>query len=53
MKIKVNWMKVAGVALPILGAGLSLVTNIVDDKKLDDKVTNKIAEALQNKAEES
>lgn len=48
-----NWMKVAGVVLPILGAGVSLLTNIVDDKKLDEKVANTVADALKKQTEES
>lgn len=40
-------IKVAGIVLPIIGAGLSLATNWFEDKKLDDKVANKVAEALK------
>lgn len=43
---KVNLMKIAGVALPLLGAGLSLATSWLEDKKLDDKITEKVAEAV-------
>ena len=50
---KINWMKVASVALPVAGMALSAVTSIVEGKKLDDKVTEKVAEALANKAKES
>ena len=50
---KVNWMKIAGVVLPIVGAGVSLLTNVVDDKKLDEKVANTVADALKNQAKES
>lgn len=50
---KPNLMKVAGIVLPIVGAGLSLATNWLDDKKLDEKITEKVSEALQNGTKES
>lgn len=45
--MKPNLIKVAGIVLPIIGAGLSLATNWFEDKKLDDKVAEKVAEALK------
>lgn len=39
-------MKIAGIALTIVGAGVSLATNVLEEKKLDAKVTEKVAEAL-------
>lgn len=45
---KPNVMKIAGIVLPIVGAGLSLATSWFEDKKLDDKITEKISEALKN-----
>lgn len=51
--MKPNWTKVASIALPIIGAGVSLATNWLDDKKLDETVAKKVAEALQNQAKES
>lgn len=51
--MKPNWMKIAGVVLPIVGAGVSLLTSALDDKKLDEKVANSVAEALKNQAKES
>ena len=42
-------MKVASIVLPIVGAGLGLINTWFDDKKLDDKITEKVAEALQPK----
>lgn len=46
MKPKV--IKIAGIVLPIIGAGLSLATSWFEDKKLDDKVAEKVAEALKS-----
>lgn len=51
--MKLNWVKIGGIALSIAGAGISLLTNIVDDKKLDEKVANTVADALKKQAEES
>lgn len=43
-------LKVASIVLPIAGAGLSLLTSWLDDQKLDQKITEKVSEALeQNK----
>ena len=51
--MKPNIMKVASIALPIIGAGLSLATNWFEDKKLDEKIGEKLSEALKNQAKES
>jgi len=50
---KVNWLKVGGIVLSIAGAGVSLLNDVVADKKLDEKVTNTVTEALKNQAKES
>lgn len=42
-------MKIASIVLPIAGAAIGLATNFVDDKKLDDKVAQKVAEAITKK----
>lgn len=39
-------IKIGGVILTLAGAGISLATNMLEDKKLDAKVTEKVAEAL-------
>ena len=39
-------IKIGGVILTIAGAGISLATSMLQDKKLDAKVTEKVAEAL-------
>lgn len=46
--MKPNVIKIAGIVLPIIGAGLSLATSWFEDKKLDDKVAEKVTEALKN-----
>lgn len=48
--MKPNVMKIVSAVLPIVGAGISLANNWMDNKKLDEKVAEKVAEALkQNK----
>jgi hypothetical protein len=42
-------LKIASIALSIGGAVIAVATNIIDDKKLDDKVAEKVAKALENK----
>ena len=39
-------IKIGGVILTIAGAGISLATSMLEDKKLDAKVTEKVADAL-------
>ena len=39
-------IKIGGVILTIAGAGISLATSMLEDRKLDAKVTEKVAEAL-------
>ena len=39
-------IKIGGVILTLAGAGVSLATSMLEDKKLDAKVTEKVAEAL-------
>lgn len=48
-----NW-KAIGVIATIAGAGLSLISNIVDDKKMEETIEEKVNEALakrENKEE--
>lgn len=40
-------VKVAGFALTIAGVGISIATSILDDKKLDMKIAQKINEILK------
>lgn len=45
---KINVMKVLGFVVPLASAGLALVTNVLEEKKLDEKVAEKVSEALSN-----
>jgi hypothetical protein len=47
--MKPNWMKIVGVLLTIAGAGVSIGNKVIDDKKLDETISKKVAEALANK----
>lgn len=51
--MKLNWTKVAGVALTLVGAGVSVASGLLEDKKLDNKVAEKVAEALTKTEKES
>ena len=50
--MKPNVMKVLGIVLPLAGAGLSLATDWMEDKKLDEKVTEKLSEILTDSTEQ-
>ena len=39
-------IKIGGIVLALAGAGISLATSKLEDKKLDAKVAEKVAEAL-------
>lgn len=45
-------IKVIGIAASVIGFGLSLLTDWVADKKLDEKIDTKVAEALAKSASE-
>ena len=47
--MKPNWTKIAGIGLTVLGAIVSVATGLVEDKKMDDKITEKVTEALTKK----
>jgi hypothetical protein len=42
---------VGGVVLPLVGAGVSLASGWFEDKKLDNKITEKVAEAVAKVSE--
>lgn len=46
-------MKIAKIALPVIGVGVTLASNYFADKDLDDKVTKKVSEALAEVGKES
>lgn len=47
-----KWIKVIGMTATVLGVGATLVTDWVDEQKMDKKIQEKVNEALTNKAEE-
>ena len=40
-------VKIAGIALSVVGMGINLATGILDDKKLDIKIAKQINEQLK------
>lgn len=42
-------MKILGIASTIIGAGATVVSEFVNEKKIDDKIDEKIAKALADK----
>ncbi|MDY3768089.1 MAG: hypothetical protein SOZ83_00580 [Sphaerochaetaceae bacterium] len=42
-------MKILGIASTIIGAGATVVSEFVNEKKMDDKIEEKIAKALADK----
>jgi len=42
-------IKVVGIALSVLGMGINLASGILDDKKLDIKITKEVNKHLKNK----
>lgn len=44
-----NVIKIIGIAASIVGAGATIVSSWVQDKKLDETVATKVSEALANK----
>lgn len=46
---KINWLTVVEVVALAAGFGVSIVQGIVADKKLDNKIAEQLAEALENK----
>lgn len=46
-------LKVLGIVVSLGAAGLSVAADMIGDKKLDDKVAEKVAEALKNQGKGS
>ncbi len=55
MQDKSKWIKAIGVAATIIGVGVNLITDWVNEQKMDEKIEQKVNEALVKKdeAEES
>lgn len=53
MKTKIDWAKIAGVAGVVLSVASAMLSTVSQDHKMsktiDEKVTEKVAEALANK----
>lgn len=48
---KANIIKILGVAATVIGMGATLLTDWVNDKKMDDKIAEKVLEAIAKKGE--
>ena len=48
-----NKLKILGIVATIAGAGVSLISDYVNKKELDAKVTEKVAEALAKATEKT
>ena len=57
MSNKSKWNKAIGVAATVIGAGVNLITDWVNEQKMDEKIEEKVSEALarrdKDEAEES
>lgn len=47
--MNIKAIKVISVVLTVAGVAISLATNVISDKLLDDKIECKVSEALANK----
>lgn len=46
-------VKAIGILVTVIGAGLNLVSDWVDEKKMDEKIEEKVNEALASKNNEN
>ena len=46
---KINWLNIAEVLVVAVGFGVSIAQGVIADKKLDNKIAEQLAEALENK----
>ena len=46
-------IKIIGVAVTVIGIGVELLSDWVDERKLDEMIDEKISEAFENREEES
>lgn len=51
MQDKSKWIKAIGVAATIIGVGVNLITDWVNEQKMDEKIEQKVNEALAKKDE--
>jgi hypothetical protein len=52
MKDKSKLIKFIGLAATILGVGVNLVSDWVDEQKMDEKIEEKVNKAMQEKEKE-
>lgn len=48
---KANIIKILGVAATVIDMGATLLTDWVNDKKMDEKIAEKVLEAIAKKGE--
>ena len=57
MSNKSKWIKAIGAAATVIGGGVNLITDWVNEQKMDEKIEEKVREALarrdKDEAEES
>lgn len=57
MSNKSKWIKAIGVAATVIDVGVNLITDWVNEQKMDEKIEEKVSEALarrdKDEAEES
>lgn len=46
--MKMNPTKIAGLALSVLGAAISIATSALDDKKRDETIKEEVAKAVSD-----
>ena len=46
MSNKSKWIKAIGVAATVIGVGVNLITDWVNEQKMDEKIEEKVGEAL-------
>lgn len=53
MKQKSKMIKFIGFAVTVIGVGVNLLSNWVDEKKMDERIEEKVDEALAQKDKEA
>lgn len=53
MKDKSKTIKAIGIAATIIGVGVNLITDWVNEQKMDEKIEEKVNEALARKDDEA
>lgn len=48
-----NFIKAIGIAVTVIGFGVSILTDWVNEKKIDEKIEEKVNEALAKKDDEN